>query len=131
MEFRPGSAGLVGTYHRGILVALRWTGLTKHTDGKRYRRTNYKTDEKADLLLIGLISFENIENIDWDGDEHYGYPHIYCYFSHHREPYERVAYFTETVPSHGIPFYTEVEAYESVRKLSKKLAINRLSYDRA
>jgi hypothetical protein len=117
--------GLVGTYHRGLLVALQWASLTKHTDGKRYRRTNYKTEEKGDLnaLLIGLIPFENIDNIDWGGDEYYGYPHVYCYFSHHREPYERVAYFTETVPLHGIPFYTEIESYQSVRKLSKKLGI--------
>jgi hypothetical protein len=28
-------AGLVGTYHRGLLVALQWASLTKHTDGKR------------------------------------------------------------------------------------------------
>ena len=34
-----------------------------------------------------------------------------------------IAYFTETVASHGIPFYTEIESYESVRKLSKKLGI--------
>jgi hypothetical protein len=118
-------AGLVGTYHRGILVALQLHGLKKHTDGKRYRRTNYKTGEKEDLnaLLIGMVPFENIDNIDWDGDEYYGYPHIYCCFSHRREPYERVAYFIEKVASHGIPFYTEIESYESVRKLNKKLGI--------
>jgi hypothetical protein len=105
---------------------LQWTGLTKHTDGKRYRRTNYKAEEKADLnaLLIGLIRFEDIDNIDWEGDEYYSYPHIYCYFSHRREPYERVGYFTETTPPHGIPFYTEIESHQSVRKLSKKLGID-------
>ena len=116
---------LVATYHRGILIALQWHSLTRHTDGKRFRRTNYKTGEKGDLnaILIGMVPFENIDNIDWDGDEYYGYPHIYCYFSHHHEPYERPAYFAETVPSHGIPFYTEVESYQSIRKLSKQLGI--------
>jgi hypothetical protein len=38
------------------------------------------------------------------------------------ERHERLAYFTEIVPSHGI-HYTEVATYESVRKLSKKLGI--------
>ena len=75
---------LVGTYHRGIQVGLRWTDLTMHSDGENYRRTNYKAGEKGDIkaLLIGLIPFEDIENIDWEGDEYYDYPHIYCYFSH-------------------------------------------------
>jgi hypothetical protein len=61
--------GLVATYHRGILIALRWHSLTRRTDGKRYRRTNYKTGEKGDLnaILIGMVPFENIDNIDWDG----------------------------------------------------------------
>jgi hypothetical protein len=117
--------GLVGTYHRGIQVGLRWTDLTKHTDGKNYRRTNYKAGEKGEVkaLLIGLIPFENIENIDWDGDEYYGYPHIYCYFSHRREPYEALGYYAEIIPSHGFPHYTEVATYQSVRKFSKKLGL--------
>ncbi len=110
----------------GIQVALRWTELKKHTDGERYRRTEYKVGETGDVkaILLGLIPFENIDNIDWGGDGYCNYPHIYCYFSHRHEPYERLAYFTEIVPSHGIPFYTEVATYESVRKLSKKLALS-------
>lgn len=117
--------GLIGTYHRGIQVGLRWTELKKHADGKSLRQVNYKAGETGDLkaVLIGLIPFENIDNIDWDGDEYYGFPHIYCYFTHGREPYERLAYFVEIVPPHGIPHYTEVAAYQDVRKLSRKLGL--------
>ncbi len=114
---------LVGTYHRGVQIGLTWAELTMHSDGESYRRTNYDAGEKGDIntLLIGLIPYENIENIDWDGDEYYNYPHLYCYFlRQRREPYERLAYFTEIVPSHGIPHYSEVADYEAVRKLTKK-----------
>ena len=118
-------AALVGTYHKGIQVGLRWDTLTKHDKDDRWRRTNYKAGETGDIkvVLIGLIPFENIENVDWDGDNFYNYPHIYCFFSFRKEPYEHVGYYTQTTPLHGLPFYTEVASYDSVRRLSKKLGI--------
>ena len=117
--------GLVGTYHRGIQVGLRWASLTKHTDGERLRHTNFKVGETGEIkaVLIGSISFENIDNIDWDGDEFYAYPHIYCFFSNRKEPYEHLGYYTETTPPRGLPYFTEVASYESVRRISKKLGI--------
>jgi hypothetical protein len=116
-------AGLVGTYHRGILVGLSWETLTKASNSERWRKTNYKAGETGEIkvLLIGSIPFENVDNVDWDGDEYYSYPHIYCFFSYRKEPYQYVAYYTETTPPNGLPFYTEVATYESVRRLSKKL----------
>jgi hypothetical protein len=117
--------GLMGTYHRGIQVGLSWETLTKHKDGQQFRLTNYRVGETGDVkvVLIGLIPFENIDNIDWHGDEYYGFPHIYCFFSHRKEPYEHIGYYTETTPPHGIPFYTEIADYRSVRRLSKRLGI--------
>ena len=116
-------AGLVGTYHRGIYVGLTWEMLTKDGKGERWRKTNYEAGETGDInvLLIGSIPFESIDNVDWDGDEFYHYPHIYCFFSYRKWPYQHVGYYTETTPSYGLPFYTEVATYESVRRLSKKL----------
>jgi hypothetical protein len=118
-------AGLVGTYHKGIQVGLSWHALTKHGKDDRWRRANYEAGETGDInvLLIGLIPYENIENVDWDGDEYYNYPHIYCFFSYRKEPYEHLGYYTQTRPLHGLPFYTEVASYDSVRRLGKKLGI--------
>jgi hypothetical protein len=117
-------AGLVGTYHRGVLVGLDWGTLTKHSNSERWRKTNYEAGETGDIkvLLIGSIPFENIDNVDWDGDEYYSYPHIYCFFSYRKEPYQHVGYYTEaSLSPDGLPFYTEVATYESVRRLSKNL----------
>jgi hypothetical protein len=44
------------------------------------------------MVLTGFIPYENIEMIDWDGDDYYPYPHIYCYFDLKSKPYERLAY---------------------------------------
>ena len=103
-------AGLVDTYHRGVYIGLRWGTLTRHGDGEQWRYTNHAAGETGDIkvLLIGSIRYEDIDNVDWDGDEYYPYPHIYCYFTHKKEPYEHVAFYSETTPPDRPPFYTEV-----------------------
>jgi hypothetical protein len=117
--------GLMGTYHRGILIGLRWGGLSHDVKHNKWRHTNYDLDEKPDVnaLLVGYVPFENIETVDWDGDEYYGYPHVYCYFDTKRkEPYEKLAY-CERKLFNDIPHYTEIADYDETRKLSKRLGI--------
>ncbi len=118
-------AGLMGTYHRGILVGLRWTTLTQHGEDK-WRFTNHAADEHGDIkvILLGNIRYEDIEDVNWCGDEYYGFPHIFCFFIHKREPYEHVAFCTERTNPGGLPFYTEVAPYEQVRRISKKLGLD-------
>ena len=119
--------GLMGTYHKGILVGLRWGELTKHGEGDDWRYTDYKAGETGDLkvILIGYIAFENIEAVDWDGDEYYYFPHIFCYFDAKRkEPYEALVFCVERCNPGGLPFYREVTPYEKVRQLSKKLGVD-------
>jgi hypothetical protein len=86
--------GLIDSYERGIMVGLRWEGLMEDENGLRY--TDWAKNEKEDhkVVLTGFIPYENIESVDWDGDRYYSYPHIYCYFSFKKEPYEKIMFCT-------------------------------------
>ena len=117
--------GLMATYHKGIMVGLTWCEL-KQAESSEWRYVDHKSGETADVtaVLIGHIPFENIEAVDWDGDEYYGYPHIYCHFNaRKKEPYERLAFCVEKCNPDGRPFYTEIAAYSQVRRLSRALRI--------
>ena len=121
-------AGLMDTYDRGILIGLRWGTLTKH--GADWRYTNHEAGERGDItvILIGSIRYEDIAEVDWVGDQYYGYPHIYCFFSHKGEPYERTAFYTEHPARSGRRrFFTEVAPYDEVRRRSRKLGIKYFS----
>ena len=121
--------GLVDTYHRGIFVGLGWRTLTKQGTSEQWRFTDRTAKESGDItvLLIGSIPYENVESVDWNGDEYYGYPHIYCFFSYKKEPYEHVGFYSRTAPPDMPPFYTEIAPYDQVRRLSRKLGIQHFS----
>jgi len=116
---------LLDTYHRGILVLLRIGKLTKDPRYGKWRYTDYQAGESGDFkaFLVGYIPFENIEAVDWDGDEYYYIPHIYCHFVESGDPYEKIA-FCEQHFLDDKPFYTEVIDFKSVDNFSKKLKID-------
>ena len=117
--------GLMATYHKGIMVGLNWCQLKKIQNGD-WRYVDHKSGETGDVtaILIGYIPFECIEAVNWDGDEYYGYPHIYCHFdARKKEPYERLAFCVENCNPGGRPFYTEIAPYDKVRKTSRALKI--------
>lgn len=119
--------GLMGIYHKGILVGLNGAELKNHNDTE-WRYTDDRINESCDLyaVLIGKIPFENIENVDWSGDGYYGFPHIYCWFnSKRKEPYEELVYCVEKCNPNSVPFYTEIASYDQVRKLSRKFGLTR------
>lgn len=114
--------GVLGLYHRGVQVGLRYEGIKFDEKHKSWRLCKPK-DEKPDLvaLIIGRIPFDNIVEVDWDGDEYYYVPHIYCRFSQKtKEPYEETV-FAKKNKSSGRPFYEDICDYGNVIKLSKKL----------
>jgi hypothetical protein len=121
---------LIATYHKGISVGLRWGRLVKHSDvHNEWRFTNYAAGEDGDLkvLLVGRIPFENIESVDWRGDEYYYLPHIYCHFDTRKgEPYESLIFCIEKCNPGECPFYIEVTSYEQVQRVSKRLAVKQL-----
>ncbi len=116
--------GFLDTYHKGILVGLGWEKIKETPRG--WRTVDYAKGESdgTAVMLIGYIPYEKIESVDWEGDEYYGYPHIYCHFSaKQKQPYERVAFCTENQNPGGNKFYTELADYSAVRKLNKSLGI--------
>jgi hypothetical protein len=112
--------GLAGTYHRGILVGHKWGTLTKDGDGWRF--TDYQKGEQGDvkLMMVSSLPYENIEHVDWDGDEYYSFPHIYCWFTNKREPYEHTGLYTRNLPHGGLPYYTEFGNLKEITRRSRK-----------
>jgi hypothetical protein len=106
------------------LVGLRWGQITKHESGWTYKKHDDEKSSGVRVILIGYIPYENIEAVDWSGDEYYNFPHLYCHFDEKRkEPYESLMLCEEKCNPGGRPFYVEVAPYETVRKVSKKLGI--------
>lgn len=126
--------GLVGVYHRGIYVSFQWHRLVDIGDGK-YRFLDILghdkdkkelEDSSIKVIQLGSIPFENIEDVNFEGDEYYGYPHIYCHFSIKKQPYEKISLYTKgQLFSGSLPFYTELIDVESVRKESIKAGIKK------
>ena len=116
--------GLVDVTHRGILVILRNETLTKHKDGRHWRFTDYAAGECGEIkvVLLGRIPYEHIDSVDWEGDEYYGFPHIYCFFANKKQLYEYLALYTKTAPiaTQDMPIYDEVASYDEVCRFSKK-----------
>jgi hypothetical protein len=113
---------LLGTYHRGLQVGLRIVGLKYEEHEKAWRFCNYIHREKPDInaYVVGLIPFERIVSVDWEGDEYDHIPHLYCHFSSRKkEPYE-VIIICEKRNLDNYEYYSEIAKYDEVRKLSKK-----------
>jgi hypothetical protein len=119
--------GYFGTYHRGIEIGLSIHELIYEEKYKAWRFADYKNKkEEGDLnaYVVGLIPFENIANIDWNGDEYYSCPHIYCHFLNKRkEPYEEII-FCEKKLSDKVSYYQEIAKYDQVVKFSKEFKNN-------
>jgi len=107
-------AGLLDTYHKGIMVGLRFGTLSDGPDGWRY--TNHKEDEEGDIkvYMVGKIPYEFIEGVNFDGDEYYYFPHIFCHFANKGEPYEEIVFCEEVDMGNDHSYYREVAKYEDV-----------------
>lgn len=112
--------GLIDTYEKGVMLGLRTEGLVEEEGGWRFGEYRVEKDSMVNLRLVGFVPYENIEMIDWDGDDYYQFPHIYCYFDFKGQPCERLA-FCERRNLDEHVYYTEIVEYQAVRKLTKKL----------
>ena len=111
---------LLDTYHDGILVWLRWDMLIT-TGENSFRNADWKTEESGGIkvVLAGKIPFYLIESVDFDGDDYYYYPHIFCHFAIGKMPYESLDYYTEIERRGFPPYYTHVVSQDDVKRENK------------
>lgn len=108
---------LIDLYHRGIVVAFGWDRLLQCQDGK-WREKDIKNDQEdgKSAILAARIPFENIETVDWDGDEYYNYPHIYCHFINKNEPYESIDYYVKLSDQITRPHFSKLVNIKDVKR---------------
>lgn len=104
--------GLMDTYHRGILLGLQWTNIVEE-QGKWVEVEGEKPEGHITVMLLGEVPYESIEQVNFDGDQYYNKPHIFCHFEFNGEPYERMFYGEEFRLDPGFPYhYREIAQYE-------------------
>jgi hypothetical protein len=119
-------AALLDTCDMGALIGLSIGTLTKIDDAPGWRYTNHDAGETGDIKaeLIGIIPFELIENVNWQGTDYYNFPHIYCHFHEKQgQPYRKIAFYQERPRPEMPPYYLEIGPREPIRKVSKRLGI--------
>jgi hypothetical protein len=108
-------------YHRGFEVFLRIESIKYLEEAKGWVYCHYDEEGTENAYLVGRIPYDVVREVDWSGDEYYGFPHVYCDFNRRlrREPYEEIVFCRR---NKGVQrdWFTELAEYESVRKLSKK-----------
>lgn len=84
-------------YHGGLLVITWLTSGAVDADGywsilghdEPFDEARFK---RIKIWHLGEIPFRHIQVVDWDGDEFYTSPHIYCTYTPEMGPYEGVRY---------------------------------------
>lgn len=63
---------------------------------ERWQEVATPTTTSIMAIIVGRIPFSNIVRINWEGDEFYAYPHIYCRFNGvTHTPYEEIVLYKQ------------------------------------
>jgi hypothetical protein len=114
---------LLGTYHRGLLVGLSFYSLKRCSEEESWHITSDYKSSDMNAILVGRIPYDRIVVIDWEGDEYYGSPHVYCRFLGWRpSPYEELIFCEEHISDYPRPhnWYTELVSYPKAKTLTKR-----------
>jgi len=110
-----------GLYHRGVEVILRIDGLVYVENIRKWRYSINNEHNTVRAFLVGQIPFDVIRGVEWNGDEYYHYPHIYCEFNKkEKQPYEKLVYYV----LYGLDenrYFMEIAKLDDVVKSSKRL----------
>lgn len=113
---------LIETYHRGIRVLLSIDRLVVCPDGYRYMDRGNDSGEYVKGFLFGEINYDSIELINWDGDEYYNSPIIYCHYDHDGMPYESLVYDKEVGKLHDRVIYETIVDKKTVQRNSEGIS---------
>src|SRR5262249_49075588 len=117
---------VIDTYEKGIMLGLGTHELMYDEEKDAYYFPPKGQRGNTKLMFSGFVPFENIETVDWEGDQYYSYPHIYCYFDQKdKQPYERLSFCERRTLDEHI-YYTEIVPFEDVRRETKKRGIDSL-----
>ncbi|MDO6967042.1 hypothetical protein [Rhizobium alvei] len=91
--------GLMGATDEGVLIGYHWTYATQ-VNGEWYEDHSEDLD-RVKVMLIGVIPYEQIEDVNFEGDDFYNKPHIYCHFAYNGEPSKRMFFGVEHKDPHS------------------------------
>ncbi len=85
-------------YHNGIEVVIGVEECIFNDNGNwdlvgRNDTTMREKYRCKHVYVVGRIPYENIVDYDMDGDNHYGFPHVFCDFKNNGMPYEEIVYY--------------------------------------
>lgn len=99
---------LKGLYYNGLEVFLRVEQAL--IDDDVAKQVSLKEPGSQKVFVVGRIPFWRIEAIDWDGDEFYGFTHIYCRFRRFSKgPYESIVLYEINEDLLGSRRYSRLE----------------------
>ena len=116
-------SGVIDTYEKGIMLGLGTYELVYDEQKDVYYYPPNGKRGNTRLTFTGFVPFKNIESVDWDGDQYYSYPHIYCYFDgKDKLPYERLSFCERrTLDEHT--YFREIVPLAEVRRETKRRGI--------
>ncbi len=110
-----------GLYHRGVEVILGIDGLVYVENLRKWRYSTNNENDTVNAYLVGQIPFDVIRGVEWNGDEYYLCPQIYCQFNKkEKQPYENLVYY-ELQGSDEHRYFMKITKLDDVVK-SKKTA---------
>jgi hypothetical protein len=107
-------------YYRGLEVFIYPMQYIAKDENDEWKFVDYSYEhDKLIVYAVGRIPFDLIKSIDWEGDEFYNIPHIYCDFKGMRgTPYETIPLYYKKY-EHS-EYLSEVEDFRPYDKYIKK-----------
>lgn len=101
-------------YHRGVEVYLRISTVKYDEARGRWYYARYDEPGAISGFVVGKIPFDVIRTVEWDGDQYYNMPHIYCEFSRaDKQPYEEIVFYQSMgAPPHE--WFQEIAKFDDV-----------------